>query len=536
MRTSLFALMLLALAASEAHADFAEGQRRFAVGDHAGAYSEWLPLAEAGEAKAQYSLGIMHQKGLGRPKDPEGAASWFDRAARQGYVPATTALKAMNRPAPGSWAKGSTERDRVERAVRAMFTEPDGRPLTTAFRVTESGGGFEILVEAFDVAGDAEPTLRMPQLKARATRAAADAWRFEFDTPREVKGGNEPGKPYRVRISEGRTVLVWSEALEMTTDADIDWRRMIFEGADGAPLNIARLTARSRLALEGAGRWSGPCELRVEGLELSEPGKAQIRLAGLYVRAAFAGADLPALARLARGGQGAAALDSLASLGRLISDASMEIGVEGLDAAHPDGRFRLNDGSWRLAVAKLDQPQFDLSVSYRHGGLSDERKDPMAALAPQEAQLKLALVRAPLEALLQAGVAAGVEYMLTGQVASAPTIAETLRKALPEARTQLLIEDGLLRMATAQLTLAGAFAADAQAALGVVGALGFAAVGLNELLAASPLSEKARPLLAEYGQTAPDGSTVFKLELGRDGAALVNGKPLAPLLAALLSD
>lgn len=536
MRKTLLAAVLLVALSSVARADFSDGQQRFAAGDHAGAYAEWQPLAEAGDARAQYSLGVMHQKGLGRPKDAAGAAAWFERAAKQGYGPATAALKSMGKAAPGSWAKASTERDRVANAVRSMLSEPGGASFANAIRVSEAGDGFDVQIEAFDLPGKPGTRLRVPQLNARATPAAADAWRFDFKTPTLIEGESKPGERYRARIGEGRTILVWNETLELTTGVDVDWRGIVFETGDAAPLRLARMALRSALERQGADRWGGPSEVRFEGLEMAEPGKAEVKLAAAYVRMALGGADIGRFMRLAREGEGDNPLNSLSELRGLLSDASVEVGIEGLDASHPDGRFRLGDGSWRMALAKLDQPEFDLEIGYRHGGLADDRLEPTGGPAPQEAQLKLALVRAPMEALLQAGMAAGIEYMLLGQVSSAPAIAESLRKALPAAGTQLRIEDGLLRAARARLTVAGAFAADAGAALGVAGALGVSIVGLDELLAASPASAKARPLLAEYGQTAPDGSTVFRFELGRDGAALVNGKPLAPLLAALFAE
>jgi len=538
MRRILFAALLLVAAPGAAQADFSDGQQRFSAGDHAGAYARWLPLAEAGDAKAQYSLGVMHQKGLGRPKDPEGAAAWFERAAKQGYAPATTALKTMGKAAPGSWAKAPSERDRVMNAVRSMLTQPGGAPFANAIRVSEAGTGFDVQIEAFEIPSSPGAALRVPQMNARAERAGADAWRFDFKTPTLVEGQNRPGEPYRARIGEGRTILVWNESLALTTGVDVDWRRIAIETANAAPVRLARLAMKSDLARQGAERWGGPSELRFEGLEIAEPGQGEVKLAAAYIRAALGGADLGRFMRLAREGEGEGEnpMNSLSGLRGLLSDVSVELGVEGLDARHPEGSFRLGDGGWRVALSKLDQPEFDLEIGYRHGGLVDDRPDPTAALAPREAQLKLALIRAPMEALLQAGMAAGIEYMLLGQVSSGPALAESLRKALPAAGTQLRIEDGLLRMAKARMTVAGAFAADAGAALGVAGALGVGVVGLDDLLAATTVSAKARPLLAEYGQPAADGSTVFKFELGRDGAALVNGKPLAPLLAALLSD
>ena len=52
----------------------------------------WLPLAEDGDAQAQFYVGQIYEKGLGRAPDANKAASWYLRAGEAGYAPAQTAL------------------------------------------------------------------------------------------------------------------------------------------------------------------------------------------------------------------------------------------------------------------------------------------------------------------------------------------------------------------------------------------------------------------------------------------------------------
>jgi TPR repeat protein len=49
---------------------------------------ELLRLAEQGDAKAQYNLGVMYRKGHGVPKNDAEAVNWYRKAAEQGYVDA----------------------------------------------------------------------------------------------------------------------------------------------------------------------------------------------------------------------------------------------------------------------------------------------------------------------------------------------------------------------------------------------------------------------------------------------------------------
>lgn len=73
---------LLLSGAGPALAGYREGIDALNRGDHATALAELRPLADAGDAKAQWALGYMYRLGLGVPKDPARAKEWEGRAAR----------------------------------------------------------------------------------------------------------------------------------------------------------------------------------------------------------------------------------------------------------------------------------------------------------------------------------------------------------------------------------------------------------------------------------------------------------------------
>ncbi len=86
-RRNLFAsvpALALMLLAGTAVADFEDGWDAYQSGEFGIAYSEWLPLAEAGHSGAQLNIGVMYRKGEGVPQDPERALHWFSRAAGSG--------------------------------------------------------------------------------------------------------------------------------------------------------------------------------------------------------------------------------------------------------------------------------------------------------------------------------------------------------------------------------------------------------------------------------------------------------------------
>jgi TPR repeat protein len=71
------------------------GYQSYLKGDYEAAYNEWLPLAELGDAEAQYNLGVLYDEGAGVDKDLSSAAGWYRKAAEQGFMDAQTNLGIM---------------------------------------------------------------------------------------------------------------------------------------------------------------------------------------------------------------------------------------------------------------------------------------------------------------------------------------------------------------------------------------------------------------------------------------------------------
>ena len=92
MRMSLRFPIALVLAfvclAVPAWADFQAGMDAYNRGDYATALREWRPLAEQGDALAQFNLGVLYRKGRGAPQDDVQARQWFEKSAAQGQAKA----------------------------------------------------------------------------------------------------------------------------------------------------------------------------------------------------------------------------------------------------------------------------------------------------------------------------------------------------------------------------------------------------------------------------------------------------------------
>ncbi len=71
------------------------GYQSYLKGDYRAAYKEWMPLAELGDAEAQYNIGVLFDEGAGVDQDLVAAADWYHRAGEQGFMDAQTNLGIM---------------------------------------------------------------------------------------------------------------------------------------------------------------------------------------------------------------------------------------------------------------------------------------------------------------------------------------------------------------------------------------------------------------------------------------------------------
>jgi len=76
------------LAPSLAAADLANALSALEKKDYTSAYQEFKTLAEKGDAKAQYHLGMLYKEGQGVLQNKQSAAQWFRKAADQGVAEA----------------------------------------------------------------------------------------------------------------------------------------------------------------------------------------------------------------------------------------------------------------------------------------------------------------------------------------------------------------------------------------------------------------------------------------------------------------
>lgn len=82
----------LASAGAASAQDVQAGIAAWQAGDYANAVAVWRPLADRGDADAQFNLGQAYRLGRGLPQNLNLAEQWFERAARQRHEQAGASL------------------------------------------------------------------------------------------------------------------------------------------------------------------------------------------------------------------------------------------------------------------------------------------------------------------------------------------------------------------------------------------------------------------------------------------------------------
>ncbi len=91
----LFVLFLAAVSSAQAQT-YRDGLQAFRAGQAEKAYEIWNPLAEAGDALAQFGLALIYERGSETiPQDLDAAVKWYELAAVQGVAAAQNNLGHM---------------------------------------------------------------------------------------------------------------------------------------------------------------------------------------------------------------------------------------------------------------------------------------------------------------------------------------------------------------------------------------------------------------------------------------------------------
>ena len=139
LRVVVILVLALALSAPVLAADFIAGLKAYQREDYATALKELWPLAEQGDAGAQFMLGGMYLHGRGVPQDYASAVKWYHRAAVQGQAEAQYILGTMYADGEGvpqdyasamKWHRRAAEKGdaAAQHALGTMYAKGQGVP------------------------------------------------------------------------------------------------------------------------------------------------------------------------------------------------------------------------------------------------------------------------------------------------------------------------------------------------------------------------------------------------------------------------
>lgn len=134
--------------------------------------AELLPLAEAGDAEAQYRLGYKYRFGEGAKMDSRRAAKWMRRAADQGHVAATGTLGVMH-------LQGSDVPKDIDKGLRLMR-----RAASKGCVCTQAGLGFNFMMGYFGVSQDLAEAEKWLRMAAEAEYYGPQRWLAEMHSGR----------------------------------------------------------------------------------------------------------------------------------------------------------------------------------------------------------------------------------------------------------------------------------------------------------------------------------------------------------------
>ena len=96
-RCLIAAIMFAAVSAPLSAQSVEEGVEAWQQGNYAEAVAMWQPLAEGGDADAQYNLAQAYRIGRGTQPNAVESRKWFELAAKQGQVDAQTSAGAVTK-------------------------------------------------------------------------------------------------------------------------------------------------------------------------------------------------------------------------------------------------------------------------------------------------------------------------------------------------------------------------------------------------------------------------------------------------------
>ena len=530
--------------------DFTYGQRLYSIGDHAGALHIWRPLAEQGDARAQYSLALLYAKGMGVTKDVAIARMWAEKAAAQNFGPAKAMLTLLGPPSMGARPghamanRAIGEQDSETGQIKAAVSEILKQLAATFGRngelehgdimIDAAGSGYAVAVMDVALRGREGELLDMGTVKMHVTVPDEGHFAVGVTLPEVLYLRDRQKRMTRIALGRQASTVLWNRQYVTSTDFAFIYGDIVMT-SDQQPGQVAigELSAVAEIRPDGK-HWSGPFRFAVKDLSM-RTGKAAPsgHIGALSIELRLDGFDLPRYMQAVHGlqpGQEQTGDPGEPFVGA-IRNAGLFFRADDIDLTQMAGNgFALKQAAFSIVLAETSADSAQLRLGLRHAGFASASPSADAAWTPAAMNAEVLLDRIPIRTATHAMATLGLDLVLFGEVTSAGDLLPRLRRDLAASGATLSLERFEFASEALRAAAKGELRADAAAAFGAIGTLQTTIQGLKAIGGAMGIDGDDTSVLGRLlamSESDPSGTGQrFVVELTTDGNVLVNDKPL----------
>ncbi|MDE0943023.1 MAG: hypothetical protein OSB58_11420 [Alphaproteobacteria bacterium] len=554
--------------------DYQYGQQLYSLGDYIGALGIWQPLAEQGDARAQYSMAILYLKGRGIVADKAKARVWAGKAADQGYRPGQKLLQSMQRKIPAKEKftqqprksakvrkplSAMTEMERVEAAVEDLLQQIAGKIANDdsleygRLRAVQLPDAIEITIPDLVITAADGGVFALGTVAAHVRRlddrfdniTLALPGTLRFRQPFEGAWG-------KITIARRLATIRWDRELETSTDFEFRFGDLVFlldEGGEMGRIDEVlvqadvRAEARAEVGAEAGDTdelWTGTMRFALDGAQFTSLNGATMTLDRVDLVLDLRGLDIAAFTN-----QPVADTDTNTDMGTrltlkdilgLAGGIGLRTTVRNLVLNHPSqGNFSLASAGYGIDLSAPDGRMLKLSLTLRHHDLVGTGSAAPEALVPRDLDIALVLGNIPSETVLSVGVAAVIEVALLGQLSAPEETFRRLRNELSVAGTVLQLKHANIKAQDYDIALAFTLSAHKTAKAGFLGMGSLRIQGLEKLQALAghqaggPVDGLVAAILNNGKPVDGGKDRLFDLNVRADGQLTVNNDPVLSL-------
>jgi uncharacterized protein len=235
--------------------------------DYSAAVAIWRPLAEKGDADAEFNLGQAYRLGRGVPTNLAAAKTWFERAGSQGHVDAQTTLGLLlfqsgDQTEGLKWLKQAAEQGEPRALLVYGTALVNGDGVTQdpirgyAYVSRAAAQGLEpakqtlAQLDKLMPLEDRKKAIVVARAKAKAAPPPSSAPEKPATKPDQVAKAKPAPKPIESAPAKPEKPVIKQAVAEAATPAKGDWRIQLgaFSQKGSAESLYAKLSGKSVLA------------------------------------------------------------------------------------------------------------------------------------------------------------------------------------------------------------------------------------------------------------------------------------------------